>query len=134
MFNNFCSKHGTNIRQSLQRGSVGLINIYYKRAIFRMICIRSSRGRFSRRTRAREDGRDEKQYKTELKEFAGEYFHNLCANLVCKMLEVSMLQSLELINSVETPSFSTESVENKSGIVQAKFNTPFFRRVGPCEK
>jgi len=33
------------------------------------------------------------------------------ARLVCKMLKVSMLQSLELINSVETPTFSTESVE-----------------------
>jgi hypothetical protein len=31
------------------------------------------------------------------------------------MLEVSMLQSLELINSVETPNFSTESVENNAG-------------------
>lgn len=52
-----------------------------------------------------------------MKEFAGECFHDSCANLVCKMLEVSMLQSLELFNSVETPSFSTESVENNPAAV-----------------
>lgn len=33
------------------------------------------------------------------------------AFLVCKMLELSILQSLEQINSVETRHFSTEVVE-----------------------
>ncbi len=39
-------------------------------------------------------------------------FHNFCALPVCKMLKVSVLQRLELINTVETGHFSTERVEN----------------------
>ena len=60
---------------------------------------------------------------TSVKENLGERFHKSCANLVCKMLEVSMLQSLELINSVETPSFSTESVEKIATERQIIFST-----------
>jgi hypothetical protein len=41
----------------------------------------------------------------------GVFRRHFRARLVCKMLKVSMLQSLELINSVETPTFSTISVE-----------------------
>ena len=37
--------------------------------------------------------------------------HYFCAFVVCKMLELSILQSLEQIISVETPAFSTEIVE-----------------------
>ena len=39
-----------------------------------------------------------------------------CAFAVCKMLKVSMLQSLELINSVETGHFSTEFVEKPNPV------------------
>ncbi len=36
--------------------------------------------------------------------------------LVCKMLKVSVLQRLELVNTVETWHFSTERVENSKHI------------------
>ena len=69
---------------------------------------------------AREDEqaykKNEKRNQMNVWEIPSKHFHNFRAIAVCKMLKVSMLQTFELTIFVKIRHFSTEIVENPTGM------------------